>query len=166
FRACDSLYAEAEHLEDLAVDARRVSPPGEVVIRVARQRLEASDALLRLQERRNDDHRLLSQPRYRGHGRNLVAQVFEHSPDDYNVELSERGRQLINVSVEDLRARLQEPVAEPVRVLPLLHLRAVEFGPPLAVLVVELVLERQERLLPHVAHVERDDARRPAPLCL
>src|SRR5205814_1800606 len=48
FRACDSLYAEAEHLEDLAVDARRVSPPREVVIRVARQRLEASDALLRL----------------------------------------------------------------------------------------------------------------------
>src|SRR5947209_17567358 len=46
FRACDSLDAEAEHLEDLAVDTRGVSPASEVVIRVARQRLEASDALL------------------------------------------------------------------------------------------------------------------------
>src|ERR1043165_1427086 len=51
-------------------------------------------------------------------------------------------------------------MTEPVRVLPSVDLGAVFPRPTFAIARIEFVFERQERLLTHVAHIERDDARR------
>src|SRR5213082_1139071 len=51
-------------------------------------------------------------------------------------------------------------MAQPIRVLPFVDLCSVFLQESFAIARIELVFERQERLLSHVAHVERDDARR------
>src|ERR1700753_2421029 len=92
--------------------------------------------------------------------------MFEHRADDAHVELAELRRQRVNVSVEDFGTRAEQPVAEPVRVLPAFDRDAVVGGPEVGVAVVELFAERNEMLWSRVAHVERKHAARTASLRL
>src|SRR5687767_5226157 len=70
--------------------------------------------------------------------------MLEHGTDNGDVKRTERFRQTIDVAVVNFGFRIQESVAKPVGVFPLLDFRAVLRGPALRIAEVGFVFEGQD----------------------
>ena len=150
---------EPEDAQEFAVQAQRVEPESVVRLRVGLAPHKVRHSLVARVDRRIDDERLATARRDRGQGADRIAQVFEEGPDQHHVKQAEISGQGVDIAVVDQGLGGEEPMRQPVGLLPA-HVARLPLRHPGGMIGHVQAVRKGQQVLPgDRIHVHRDDRR-------